>query len=130
MTLMNIQSNASGTYVETVALLAAVDSCVSTKRRLEILDEVLHLLMSPSMPSLVRTEKLRVLLNNVQSFVEFVGGGECVPLDPALSSTEKSLDKISSSKSTTAKGIRLAKKKYCQKLEHYVLEVLKQTTNS
>lgn len=127
---MNIHSNASGTYVETVALLAALDSCVSTKRRLRILDAVLYLIMNTHMSSLKRTYELRRLLNSIQQFVEFIGKHECVPLDPDVSLASKATTNISSSSSTKKTAKQLKNEIFSRDLDYYVAEILNLESDS
>jgi hypothetical protein len=113
---MNIQSNASGVSVETVALVAALQLETLTKRQLRILEGVFDILQSPSMAPLQRVNELRRYLGAIQGVVEFVMPMQTVPLDPVPSVVERLLDEHSSSTSTIDADDIIGWVKLCKKL--------------
>lgn len=130
MSLKNIQSKTNGTYVETVALLAAIDTCVSTKCRMAILDKVLYLILNQHMTSLKRVVELRKLLNKIQKFVEFIDTYESVPLESGSPKSKKTSSEPGSSASTIETEAQIRRREFIQNLDHYLVEILDLTIES
>lgn len=103
MTVMNTQSNASGVSIECVALCAALQLETLTIRQMLILDYVLDILKSPSLPSLKRRDELDRLLTISQKVVQFEVSFEGVPLDPQAALSIMRMGREGSSKSTMDK---------------------------
>lgn len=126
---MNIHSNASRSYVESVAFMAAYSSLLTPERQIKFLDQVFDLFLSPSLSSFQRMAEFRALLMKYQEFVMFMPELEAGLLEPSPSKHLKA-KKSSSSSQLKELGYKLKKLEYARNLEYYVLDVLKQTPDS
>lgn len=100
---MKNTSNDGTARLESLAFLASLNKCTSITAELELIDDILDIAFSPSMPSLLRTQIVRSILNSNQDLVYFcVDSDEIVPF-PSITKVAKATGKRRSSKSTNAK---------------------------
>jgi hypothetical protein len=129
MTVMNIQSNASGSNLESVAFMVAYAKLLTPERQIKFLDQIIDLIQSPSLSSLRRMVELCNILMQYQELVTFIHSTEAGPLEPfAMSPLQATYQ--SSSNQPQAMSDKLRNSEFARNLEYYLLEVNKLTLNS
>lgn len=91
---MNIQSNASEkSWIESVAFMAAYDRCLTSERRIKLVDQVIDLISQPSLSSLKRMELFRNLLMKNQEVVSFIHALQTDSLEHDSADSSRSVQK-------------------------------------